>query len=148
MHNTAKPAAYRSIRERLGNNAATRYLNPPRAHHQHMRAGLHVSASAVTAKLGGVVVLLGLSAIRIGAPCRVVYVIDEPDRHGFAYGTLPGHPERGEEAFLVRRHHDATVIFTVTAFSRPASPPAKAAGPVGWGIQRRITSRYLRVIQR
>ena len=115
----------------------------------HARAGLHVSASAVTAELGGVVVLgLRLGAIRIGAPCRVVYVIDEPDRHGFAYGTLPGHPERGEEAFLVRRHHDGTVTFTITAFSRPASALAKAAGPVGRGIQRRITSRYLRAIQR
>jgi len=35
---------------------------------------------------------------------RVVYVTAEADRRGFAYGTLPGHPERGEEAFhLVRQ---------------------------------------------
>ena len=34
------------------------------------------------------------------APCRVVYVIDEPDIRGFAYGTLPGHPESGEERFV------------------------------------------------
>ena len=33
--------------------------------------------------------MLGL----LRAPCRVVYVIDEPDVRGFAYGTLPGHPE-------------------------------------------------------
>lgn len=37
----------------------------------------------------------------ISAPCRVVYVLDEPRRKGFAYGTLPGHPERGEERFAV-----------------------------------------------
>jgi uncharacterized protein (UPF0548 family) len=67
---------------------------------------------------------------------------------GFAYGTLPGHPERGEEAFLVRRHHGAAVTFTITAFSRPASALARAAGPVGRGIQRRITGRYLSAIQR
>ena len=69
----------------------------------HARAGLHVSASRSPPKLqaGAVVLGLGLGAIRIGAPCWVVYVIDEPDRHGFAYGTLPGHPERGEEAFLI-----------------------------------------------
>jgi hypothetical protein len=30
----------------------------------------------------------------IDAVCRVVAVIDEPDRFGFAYGTLPDHPER------------------------------------------------------
>ena len=34
-------------------------------------------------------------------PARVVYVVDEPARRGFAYGTLHGHPESGEEAFLV-----------------------------------------------
>ena len=37
------------------------------------------------------------------APDRVVYVVDEPDRFGFAYGTLPGHVEQGEERFLVER---------------------------------------------
>jgi uncharacterized protein (UPF0548 family) len=46
---------------------------------------------------------LGVAAIRLRAPCRIVYVIDEPDRRGFAYGTLPGHPERGEEAFIISR---------------------------------------------
>jgi uncharacterized protein (UPF0548 family) len=115
----------------------------------HVRAGLHVSASAATAELGSVLQLsLGLGAIRVGAPCRVVYVIDEPGRRGFAYGTLPGHPERGEEAFVISRRRDATVIFTITAFSNPASPLAKVAGPLGRAIQNRITSRYLRAISR
>ena len=36
-------------------------------------------------------VIVHLGPVR--APCRVVYVVDEPDRRGFAYGTLPGHPE-------------------------------------------------------
>ncbi len=34
----------------------------------------------------------------VDAACRVVAVIEEPDRFGFAYGTLPTHPERGEES--------------------------------------------------
>jgi uncharacterized protein (UPF0548 family) len=115
----------------------------------HARAGLHVSASATTAELGSVLELsLGLGPLRIGEPCRVAYVIDEPDRRGFAYGTLPGHPERGEEAFIISRHQDATVTFTITAFSRPAAPLAKAAGSFGRAIQRRITSRYQRAIPR
>src|SRR5207248_746162 len=29
--------------------------------------------------------------------CRVVYVVDEPQRFGFAYGTLLDHAESGEE---------------------------------------------------
>jgi uncharacterized protein (UPF0548 family) len=43
----------------------------------------------------GTDVLAHLGPIRV--PCRVVYVLDEPERRGFAYGTLPGHPESGEE---------------------------------------------------
>ena len=45
-------------------------------------------------------VIVHLGPVR--APCRVVYVVDEPDRRGFAYGTLPGHAESGEERFVVR----------------------------------------------
>jgi uncharacterized protein (UPF0548 family) len=113
----------------------------------HSLAGLRVSASSATAEPGSVLVLgLGMAAIRISAPCRVIYVIDEPDRRGFAYGTLPGHPESGEEAFIISHHQDATVTFTITAFSRPASPLAKAAGPLGRAIQRHITNRYLRAV--
>src|SRR5262249_31268900 len=87
-----------------------------------LRAGLTVSASAPTATPGTVAVLsLGVGPLRLGAPCRVVYAVDEPRRQGFAYGTLPGHPESGEEAFIVEHHGDDTVSFTITAFSRPSS---------------------------
>jgi uncharacterized protein (UPF0548 family) len=113
----------------------------------HARAGLSVAASSPAAEQGSVLVLgLSLAAVRVGAPCRVVYVIDEPARRGFAYGTLPGHPERGEEAFIICQDQDAAVTFTVTAFSRPASPLARAAGPLGQLVQRHITSRYLRAL--
>ena len=36
----------------------------------------------------------------IAVPDRVVAIVDEPKRFGFAYGTLVGHVEAGEEAFL------------------------------------------------
>jgi uncharacterized protein (UPF0548 family) len=55
---------------------------------------------------------------------RIVYTIDEPGepvaRFGFAYGTLPGHVESGEERFLIEwdRHTDQ-VWYDITAFSRP-----------------------------
>src|SRR5208282_1535108 len=93
----------------------------------HLRASVRVSPSSATAG-SGTVVLLGLRAgpVQIGAPCRVVYVVNEPDRQGFAYGTLLGHPERGEEAFLIERHGGGAVTFTITAFSRPATLLATA----------------------
>jgi uncharacterized protein (UPF0548 family) len=112
-----------------------------------LRAGLTVSASSATAQPGSVVMLgLGVAGLRVHAPCRVVYVVDQPGQRGFAYGTLPGHPERGEEAFTVCQHRDGTVAFTVTAFSAPASPLARAAGPLGRAIQHHLTSRYLRAL--
>lgn len=86
---------------------------------------------------------LRLGPVRTWAPCRVVYVVDEPDRKGFAYGTMPGHPECGEESFIVSLDENGTVQFDVTAFSRPASWLARLGGPVTGFVQRRVTWRYL-----
>ncbi|WAL68444.1 DUF1990 domain-containing protein [Amycolatopsis cynarae] len=104
------------------------------------RAGLRVAASDPEVRPGAVVVL-GLLGVK--APCRVISVIDEPDRRGFVYGTLPGHPECGEEAFLLERGVDGRVRFAIRAFSRPAGLLARLAGPLGHWAQDVITRRYL-----
>lgn len=104
-------------------------------------AGLRVNASSEVVEVGAVV-LVGLGFLK--APCRVIYVIDEPQVRGFAYGTLPGHPESGEERFVVR--HDlvtAAVFAEVSSFSRPVTWWAKAAGPLTKVGQRVIAKRYL-----
>jgi uncharacterized protein (UPF0548 family) len=106
------------------------------------RAGLHVRASSPVVEPGAEVVL-GFPLLPVRAPCRVVRVVDEPDRRGFAYGTLPGHPESGEESFVLDRLEGGRVLFTIRAFSRPASVLAKAAGPLGRRIQDFVTRRYL-----
>jgi uncharacterized protein (UPF0548 family) len=112
-----------------------------------LRAGLRVSSSSAMAESGAVVLLgLGAGPFQVGAPCRVVYVADGPGRRGFAYGTLPGHPECGEEAFIIEHHEDDAVTFAITAFSRPAILLARAAGPLGRVVQHRITARYLRAL--
>jgi uncharacterized protein (UPF0548 family) len=79
-------------------------------------------------------------------PARVVYVIDEPDRKGFAYGTLPGHPERGEESFVVERRADESVWLVVRAFSRPANAFFWASYPALRLMQAIFTARYLRAL--
>ena len=89
---------------------------------------------------------LGLGPLRTWAPCRVVYVVDEPNRKGFAYGTLPGHPERGEESFVVTIDDEGSVEFEVTAFSKPATWFARLGGPVTKLVQRRVTWRYLEAV--
>lgn len=69
---------------------------------------------------------------------RIVYVLDEPRRFGFAYGTLPGHVERGEERFLVEWLDDDSVWYDLRAFSQPRYWMARAATPVTRRLQRRF----------
>ncbi len=115
----------------------------------HRRAGVSVRASSESVIEGAVAVLrLGWGPFGVNAPVRVVYVIDEEHRKGFAYGTLPGHPERGEEAFVVELRDGGEVAFTISAFSRPASLLARAGGPVGRAVQRWATHRYLHALDR
>jgi uncharacterized protein (UPF0548 family) len=107
-------------------------------------AGLRVEASSDVVEVGSVV-LVKMGFMK--APCRVVYVIDEPDVRGFAYGTLPGHPESGEERFVVR--HDpvtAAVYAEVSAFSRPVTWWSKAGGPFTSLAQRVIAKRYVHAV--
>ena len=69
--------------------------------------------------------------------CRVVRVVDEPDRQGFVYATLRSHMMAGEERFLVERRGDGT-HFVVLANSRPVHPLAR----VGWQLVRRMQRRF------
>lgn len=111
-------------------------------------AGLGVAASAPAVAAGEVVVLrLGPPGIGLRAPCRVVYVVDEPRRQGFGYGTLPGHPESGEEAFELTLGQDDTVSLTITAASRPATLLARLGGPITRAVQHAVISRYLKALK-
>jgi uncharacterized protein (UPF0548 family) len=83
---------------------------------------------------------LGPRWLGIRALCRVVYVINEPDRVGFAYGTLPGHAESGEESFVLDRR-EGQVNFTVRAFSKPASRLSRLGGPVTGVVQGAMAER-------
>lgn len=104
-------------------------------------AGLHVDATTEVAAVGSEV-LVGLGPLRV--PCRVVYVVSEPDRRGFAYGTLPGHAVSGEESFTVRYDpRDDSVHAEVSAFSRYGTWWSRLGGPVTTLAQRVIGKRYL-----
>jgi uncharacterized protein (UPF0548 family) len=109
----------------------------------HERAGLSVAASPPRVTQGAVVEMrLGLGRASLRVPCRIVYLVDEADRVGFAYGTLPGHPESGEELFLVERSDDGSVEVTITAFSNPVGRLARWGGPVTRRVQDQMTRRY------
>jgi len=146
------PAQYHHVRRHVvigsGRHAFAEAASAVAAWQVQLRAGLSVSASAPTARPGAVALVgFGIGSLRLTAPCRVVYIVDEPRRQGFAYGTLPGHPESGEEAFIVEHQDDDTVAFEITAFSTPSSAIAKVAGPAGRLVQDWITTRYLRALR-
>lgn len=69
---------------------------------------------------------------------RIVDVVDEPRRFGFAYGTLPGHVEKGEERFLVEHADDDTVWYDILAFSQPRHLLTK----IGYPLVRRLQKQF------
>lgn len=111
-------------------------------------AGMRVRASTPTAEVGTVMVMSTPLFGPIRIPCRVVYVLDESDRAGFAYGTLPGHPESGEELFSVEIRPDGAVVAVVAAFSRPGRWYSRLGGPVARALQALMTRRYLAAMVR
>jgi uncharacterized protein (UPF0548 family) len=86
-------------------------------------------------------------------PCRISYTIDQDEdnlvRRGFAYGTLPGHGERGEERFTVEWHReDDSVYYDLYAFSRPNHLLAGLGYPLARRLQRRFAEDSLHAMVR
>jgi len=110
----------------------------------HRDAGLRVTATSPHQVIGSDVQLtMSLGPFRIGAACRVIDVLDEPDHYSFAYGTLERHPEQGEERFSVRMETNDDVTFHIVAFSRPGTTWTRLAPWLTEAVQDRMTARYL-----
>ena len=74
--------------------------------------------------------------------CRVLYEVgglDDPDRFGFAYGTLTNHAESGEELFEVFRDPKTDeVMYRIRATSWPQATLARAGQPIVRVLQARF----------
>ena len=89
---------------------------------------------------------LGLWALNV---CRIVYVIDESHRFGFAYGTLEGHAVSGEECFLLSRSEGSDEIrFEVRKFSRLDHPVVRLAGAAARAVQARFSREAIEALRR
>lgn len=144
----AFPLGYRHDRYELrvgeGDLAFERAVEGLRRWAGHRAAGVELRPAGVVPAVGVTVVqLIAIGPIWAVAPCRVVYVVDEPDRWGFAYGTLPAHPEVGEESFVVERAAGGAVVFRVEAFSRYSDLVTRVGSPVSRWVQVRTTRRFL-----
>ena len=77
---------------------------------------------------------------------RIVYEVEEGatpgivKRSGFAYGTLPGHVECGEERFTVALCESGDVVYELCAFSRPRYWMARLFHP----LERRWQRQFVR----
>jgi uncharacterized protein (UPF0548 family) len=112
----------------------------------HRKAGLVIVADDPMAVGTNVAMAAPLPFGYVDATCRIVAVVDEPNRQGFAYGTLRVHPEIGEEAFLVVR--DTTTRFEITAVSRSCHPLARLIPPLAHRLQDRAAHKYLTAMSR
>lgn len=147
----ALPSGYHHLRRSAvighGTEALTAGSEALAGWRMHRRAGLVVVADGPAQ--AGRTVLLGLGRpVGLVVPCRVVDVLAEQRRRGFAYGTLPGHPECGEESFVLELDEQGRVWFTVTAFSRPGWALLRAAGALNRATQAYATGRYLKALAR
>jgi uncharacterized protein (UPF0548 family) len=113
----------------------------------HRGAGLDVATDGQIAVGTNVALSAPLPVGFAIATCRIVAVIDEPNRYGFAYGTLSVHPESGEEAFVLTRDDDGGVHFDVDAVSRPVDPLARLFPPIANHLQDRAARRYLSAME-
>ncbi len=114
----------------------------------HRGSGIVVSSKARVEEDAVVAVAAPLPIGHALAVCRIVRVIDEAGRFGFAYGTIAGHhPESGEELFLIETAADDRVDFRLVAFSRPGHPLTKLAGPIAPILQERASKRYLQAMR-
>ena len=149
----ARPAGYhhfeRVVEIGRGDAALAAAIDGLLTFGMHRLAGLRPHTTTPRAAVGTEVTCrFGLGPVGLRVPTRIVWVVDEPDRAGFGYGTLAGHPERGEEAFLVERGDGGAVRFTVRSFSRPATWFAKLGGPLTQLLTNHVNRRYVAAMRR
>jgi uncharacterized protein (UPF0548 family) len=126
-----------------GAKAFARAVEALRTWGMHRGAGLRVVADGPIAVGTNVAFSAPLPVGRIAGTCRVVAVVDEPNRYGFAYGTLSAHPERGEQSFVVTKDEAGDVRLDVVGVSQPALPLARLVPPLAHQLQDRAVRRYL-----
>lgn len=130
----------------LPDGSWSRAVEALRSWAMHRATGLHVVPEADVAVDVNVAMAAPLPVGWIDVTCRVVEVVDQPDRWGFAYGTLPVHPERGEESFLLTQE-EGGVRFDVVAVSAPAMLLVRLGGPVADRMQDKAVRGYLTAME-
>lgn len=147
--NSAPPASYTVDHNRiqLGHGEATykRAVEALKNWRQFELGWVTIVPRGVTVEIGATVAVKARAfGIWSLSAARVVYVIDEARRWGFAYGTLPDHVECGEERFLIEWLADDSVWYDILAFSKPRHPLVRLSSPLARLLQKRFARESLR----
>lgn len=87
-----------------------------------------------------------VKGLRADAHLRVIAVIEDPRRVGFALGTVSGSVVSGEELFVIEWRADDQVWFTVRAFDRPVAFWYRMIPALVRRRRRELFQGYLRAI--
>ena len=110
---------------------------------------LHGSGAVASGQV--VATLVSVAGLWFLNPCRVVYADSSlgDASVAFAYGTLRGHAESGEERFRVSLDPTTEqVVYEIAAFSRPAVLLSKLGYPLARRIQRRFAASSAQALAR
>jgi uncharacterized protein (UPF0548 family) len=144
LHDPARPGAnLRSVALDTGGDldAATATL---RRWATHAGIGAYAYPPGVEPADGEtVLIVVPFGPVEMVVPNRIVTVVDEADRFGYAYGTLPGHQESGEEAFVAQRTAPDRLRLEVRIDARPATLLTRIGGPIAARVQHVAARRYL-----
>lgn len=109
----------------------------------HDGIGARVHPAGTPIEVGRtLLVVLPVGPACLVVPNRIVAVVDEPRRFGFAYGSLPGHDERGEESFEVELGDDGRVVARVSVDAAPGTRLTTVVAPLTLTLQRLAVRRY------
>jgi len=93
-----------------------------------------------------VVVMIKILGLWWRNSAKIVYIINESNRFGFAYGTLTEHAEQGEEAFWISRDSTDKITYHIKAFSKPRHWAAKLFYPITRKYQHKFAAESLQTM--
>lgn len=111
------------------------------------RSGFSVTPGGPATRGSRPVIMAHAFGLSVPEPVEVIDVVQTPERVGFAYRTLPGHPVSGEEAFIVHRDGDA-VRLTIRSLTKPGSALHWRLAYPGLLVAQNVARRrYLRALR-
>jgi len=80
-------------------------------------------------------------------PDRIVFAEQTDTKFECAYGSIVGHPEKGEEVFRIQLNDDGEVVMEIECFSNIVAPGVKLVYPIARFLQKRVTRKYMTALR-